>query len=204
MEHKISYSYRPPGFSIAEIVQDRKRIEFSHVKFDRSIIQELITALEGEGVLEKITVIDNEIRYRVSDYRLHRLLKESWKLYHEVIEAFMYLWFDIRTPSPDEKKWLKLVYGNKADGYRKLEQMFAKMFYERASVKEKRKKQETFVQDINQLFLYLYEDFETLRKSHGSVIQKYGYLIEKLLEYLFPRFMRKWFVNQSGKLICAF
>jgi hypothetical protein len=182
---KISYGYFLPGFNMVEIWKDveRRRLEFYYVDFARSDLQQEIDMLMSQGLLERIGEIDNEMRYRFPQ-RLQLVLAECWKLNDDLFGVMMRIFEYLRSPNKAEKKWLEFFYGN-------IEDLLRDLRHNRGSKKGKKRNS---VRNIKQSMLRIFDDFENLIDSQNLLANlKHRLFVQKLLEYIYPAFMRHMF-----------
>jgi len=182
---RIFYDYFLPGFSIVDILKGvgKHRLEFHYLDPTRLDLQEEIDILLNDGLLDQIGEVDNEIRYRFPQ-RLHSVLAECWKLNDDVFSIMKAIFEYLRSPKKEEKKWLEFFYGNVEDWLRDLR-------HNRSTKKGKKKKE---ILNIRQSMPQIHDNFENLIDSQNSLPTiKYRLFVQKLLEYIYPAFMRRSF-----------
>lgn len=181
---KISYEYFLPGFNIVEVWKAVGK-EFYYLDFTRSEIQGEINILLSQGVLIQIGEVDSEIRYRFPE-QLHLVLRKCWKLNDDLFFVMMRIFEYLRSPKDSEKKWLQFFYGGP------IEQLLRDYRHDRSSKKAKEKEavRNTFRESMPRI----HKNFENLTDSRNSLTNiKYRLFVEKLLEYIYPAFMRRSF-----------
>ena len=86
-----------------------------------------------------------------------------------------------RSPKKAEKKWLEFFYGNIEDSLRDFR-------HDRSTKKGKKRKS---IRNIRQSMPRIHDNFESIIDSQNSLQNmKYRILVQKLLEYIYPAFMR--------------
>lgn len=177
---EISYDYFLPGFGITDIskAMAKNPQQFYYLDFTRSDLQEKIDMLVTEDLMERIGEFDNQTRYRFSDqYALGRFTD----LYDDLFKVMGDIWEYLRSPKEEEKKWLEFFYGN-------VEGWLQDLRHNRSSRKRKNR---NAIDHITDSMPEIHKDFKNLIDGHKN--QKYTFFIDKLLEYVYPVFMRNPF-----------
>jgi hypothetical protein len=169
-----------PGFSIPEILDRKDLSEFRYFPLTRSVVQAEIDLWLDNGLLGKIGVYDNEVRYRYCDRQFQLALSDCW----EIFDDLMAVHYDIckyrRNPKKEEKRWLEFFYGSGIS----LDSALQEIRHNRRLYRRQKKQ----IKNIKLLMPLIHEEFEELT---GSLTTRKGqYLIHKLLEYIYPPFMR--------------
>jgi hypothetical protein len=156
---KISYGSFLPGFNIVEIWKavERRRLEFYHVDFTRSDLQQEIDMLMSQGLLERIGELDNEMRYRFPG-SLQLVLGQCMTLNDELLSVMLEKFEYLRSPNKAEKKWLEFFYGNIEDSLRDLR-------HNRSSKRGKKRKS---VRNIKQSMLRITDDFDLIYSRNNT------------------------------------
>ena len=97
------------------------------------------------------------------------------------MNVLLEIWKYRRNPKKEEKRWLQFFYGSgiSLDGF------LQEYRHDRSSYRRQKKK----IENIRLLMPLIHEEFEELT---GSLTTRKGqYLIHKLLEYIYPPFMRR-------------
>jgi hypothetical protein len=184
---KISFKYSIPGFSLSDILKavERNRLEFYHLlPIPRPDPQEEIDMPLAECLLERMREFDNEMRYWFSD---QFVLGKFRVLYDNLFKVMGDIWQYLRSPKQEEKKWFEFFYGN-AEGW------LQDLRHNRSS--NKRKNRDAIIH-ITESMSEIHKDFENLIDGHKN--QKYTFFIDKLLEYIYPVFMRNPFSSAFEK-----
>ncbi len=187
--HSVSYEYAPPGFCISEILKDTEASEFRFLPFDRSVIQNEIRLLLDNGiVVEHNGVFDGEKRYNLDRY-MRTDIDKCWELYYEIFDVVTQM-CKTRNPTKEEKRWFGFFYGSEPNG--PLERYLQDLRRDRHKVKRSKKYLKTH--DIETLMFFAHKKFKKLIESLDPGT-RYTFFIEKMLEFIYPFFMRNSFRN---------
>jgi hypothetical protein len=169
-----------PGFSIPEILDRKDLSEFCYFPLTRSLVQAEIDLWLANGLLEKIGVYDNEVRYRYCERSFQLALSDCW----EIFDDLMTVHYDIckyrRNPKKEEKRWLEFFYGSGIS----LDSALQEIRHNRRLYRRQKKQ----IENIRSLMPLIHEEFEEL--TDPLTTRNGQYLIHKLLEYIYPPFMR--------------
>ena len=180
----MTYNYSLPGFSVPEVIDRKDQLEFRYFPLTRSLVQAEIDLWLDNGLLEKIRVYDNEVRYRYCDRRFQLALSDCWDFFEDL---WGFLLFEIcryrRNPKNEEKRWLEFFFGRECNG--PIEQTLQDLRHNRKTYRRKKKE----IDNIKSSIPLIHKEFEELTDSLATT--KGQYLIHKLLEYIYPPFMRQ-------------
>jgi hypothetical protein len=138
--------------------------------------------LVTEGLVERIGEFENEPRYEFSKRHVLANIEELYDRINDIMSA---IWVYYRSPTEEEKSWSEFFLGY-VDGW------LQELRHNRSS--KKRKKREA-IGHIVESMLEINKDFEDL--IYPNMNQKFKFLMERLLEYIYPAFMRKSFSSEN-------
>ena len=180
IEKSHIYCYLP-GFSIPEILEGKDQFEFWYFPLTRSLVQAEIDLWLANGLLKEIGVYDNEVRYTYCDRSFQSALSDCWDFLDHLTNVLLKICKYRRNPKKEEKRWLEFFYGSgiSLDGF------LQEYRHDRSSYRRQKKK----IENIRLSMHLIHEEFEELTDSLTT--RKGQYLIHKLLEYIYPPFMRR-------------
>ena len=164
-----------PGFSIPEILEGKDLFEFWYFPLTRSSVQAEIDLWLANGLLKKIGVYDNEVRYTYCDRSFQSALSDCWEFLDHLTNVVLEICKYRRNPKKEEKRWLEFFYGSG----------FLQEYRHNRSSYRRQKKQ---IENIRSSMPLIHEEFEELTDSLTT--KKERYLNHKLLEYIYPPFLR--------------
>jgi hypothetical protein len=176
--NKTYYFCYLPGFSIAEILDQKDLSEFRYFPLTRSLVQAEIDVWLDNGLLEEIGAYDNEVRYRYCDRQFQLALSDCWDFFDDLMTVHYDICKYRRNPKKEEKRWLEFFYGSGIS----LDSALQRVRHDRSSYRRQKKQ----IENIRSLMHLIHEEFEELTLT----TRKGQYLIHKLLEYIYPPFMR--------------
>ena len=177
----------------------------------------ILTSIENNNI-DKITSI--KVKYKVKDSLLEDFIQKCILAYNmDVSERLKFAYiYELLNKSYTKpfKKWMKKIYGNK----RKLTELFDYMNYEKNQLKTKspitissqKKHYLKYIQTCdNDIFNYGLFDKDIKRditngkdeyklninKKYKTINHQYPFIIDILLDLLFPQFLRKIWYEQS-------
>lgn len=180
------------GIWLVEVLKawERRHLEFYYLDFTRSDLREEIDILLSDGLLDRIGELDNEIRYRFPR-RLQLVLGQCSELNDDLFSVMIRIFLYLRSPTLAEKKWLDFFYGHQTNG--PVEQWLRDLRHNRRFIKRKNK---YIISEIGESMRKIHKNFVNIMHSLSN--EKYRYFIEKILEYIYPPFMRKSFSYSDG------
>lgn len=191
---KVSHSYLLPGFSIPEIISDNyNRTEFWYVNPTRTELKNAVDAFLNEGMLERINEFDGEMRYKFPDYGLRDLMSQCKDLQDEVYSIILGICEYIREPNGEEKKWLETFYGASSRVSSVVDEHLLELRHDRRNYK---RQYQSKISSIKQLMANTHTSFENFMDSDANIIKKYV-VVGKLLEYIYPPYMRRSFSSSN-------
>lgn len=180
----MTYYYSLPGFSVPEVIDRKDQLEFRYVVLSRSLVQAEIDLWLENGLLAKIGVYDSEVRYRFCDRQFQMALSGCWDFFEDLWGFLLFkICRYIRNPKNEEKRWLEFFFGRECNG--PIEQTLQDLRHNRKTHRRKKKE----IDNIRSSIPLIHQEFEELTDSLATT--KGQYLIHKLLEYIYPDFMRQ-------------
>lgn len=165
--------------------------EFRHVPLSRSEIQEGIDLWLSEGLIKKVGVFDSEIRYCASNRHIQIAMNKCWELYDYLLTLICRI-CRMRSPKKEEKQWLTFFYGDESNS--PIDQWLAGLRHDRRNMINRYTKKEKAL--TRKFARYIQREFKKLAKSHWMTKQLW-FLVEKLLEYIYPPFMQRLGFNNN-------
>jgi hypothetical protein len=207
---KSEYSYQLPGISIKEFIKNNeseksKGLAYGHLDFkEDDEVNKYFKLLEDRRLIEKVirsrylTILNEEDRYIFVDNtnnkedtnKLKEFFKECWLLHGRVTIYLYQKWKSIQKPTREERIWCEHFWGNQ-----RTNQILIDCDKERVKLnKRKNQKDKQDKEDIqkllNSLIIGLKKKFELIQKTYSDIIENYSYLINPLLNSIYPQFLR--------------
>jgi hypothetical protein len=139
--------------------------------------------------LDQIGELDTEMRYRFPS-RLQLVLGQCSELNDDLFSVMIRIFANLRSPTIAEKRWLDF-YGRQTNG--PVEQWLRDLRHNRRFIKRKNK---NIISEIGRSTHKIHKNFVNIMGWLSN--EKYRYFIEKILEYIYPPFMRKSFSHSNG------
>ncbi len=198
-------SYQLPGFGLSDFLNETNLLmstqagAFAYIRFEESELQDLFNSLlEHPPIIKKIDEIDGEIRYGVVDRRLAELIFDCSVIFTVIKAALEGKWKYIRAPDKVEYEWYRYFYGDV-----ETRSYFNKMFEQRRSQTGQLLKQWPRLKekDVKRVLRKVGEEqfaegaksakqmYDKLLRDHKDVLQKYSWLVERLVEKTSPQFL---------------
>ncbi len=183
------YRYDLPGLSKTDILESHSKPAFWHINFTEDEVQGMFDSLHNENdPMFRVVAFDHngEERYDVCDESLGELLDSCWKIHNLACFMAETIWKSVRKPTEDERKWQELLKGKE-----KAANMF-RLFYEK---RKHLKNDSLFIKKVNERIKdcnnKLNDLVLDLKRTHASVIGKYQFPCDELLEIVYPKFLQQ-------------
>ena len=192
----FEYYYKLPGISIRDFVANyNPGLPYGHLSFKEDQVNEYFKLLENKGLIEKAKYFtsltpDEEERYNIvdkKDNRFKKFLKECWLLQGSTAIYPIPKWRGINKPTEEEKIWYEELWGKQ-----RTKQMLTSYSTYRITFKKNKNKQvekEIQTQLISHK-LALKNKFEKIQNEYPDIINAYSYLVDPLLNLVYPQFLR--------------
>jgi hypothetical protein len=113
------YYYTLPvgGVSVSDIVHHR-RFVFEHAGLTHEEVREAFDLLKEMDIIRPMNVLFGEMRYSLNPAHepLKELLREYWNIQGSIRYKMSEIWYHVRMPTSEERKWLELFEGEKIAG----------------------------------------------------------------------------------------
>jgi hypothetical protein len=177
----ILYHVKVLGLSVPD-VRIRDRPFFRNINFTIEEIQNVFDRLVELGIMNVIGNIWGVARYDFVDDWLREFITRLWG-HHELILNEMYSLYDTKShPSNERTAWLK--------DRRKWLGLFQDKIELESRIRndcfEHRKKE-----DASAWAELILQDYEELKKRYPDKIKKYEFILDRLLEVIYPPFLRR-------------
>src|SRR5215212_471110 len=168
---------------------------FDHVQFTEPEIQKAFNLLEKEGLIGKISkikanaleLLGEGARYDITDEDLKQFIKDCWReLFSGVHFRMMFTWKLFRSPSREERKWYKTLWGPK-----RASNFFSD--YKRNGKQELNMSKKEFDDKtcIARFDKFIPKELKRICNEYHDIIGKYPYPSMMLLELVYPPFLRE-------------
>jgi len=188
------YQYTVPGLSIRDILESRNKPAFWHINFTENEIEDLFDSLRYEkDPMFRVVAFDHdgELRYDVSDQSLRELLDTCYKINNLARFLAQQIWKCSRKPTDDGRKWLELH-----EGKQRAEEL-CRIFYEkRKHLKNDRRLVKGFEEEMKICINKLNRLMIIIKKNYASIIEKYQFPLDELMEIIYPKFLQLRFIQR--------
>ena len=188
------YQYIVPGLSKIDILESHNKPAFGHINFTEEEVQNLFDSLRNEeDPMFRVVAFDHdgEPRYDVSDQSLRELLDTCYKINNLARFLTQQIWKCSRKPTDDERKWLELL-----EGKQRAEEL-CRIFYEkRKHLKNDRRLVKGFEEEMKVCINKLNRLMLIRKKNYASIIEKYQFPLDELMEIINPKFLQQLFIQR--------
>jgi hypothetical protein len=194
------YYYQLPSISIREFIANKEKgLEYGHLNFKDNEVKEYFKLLEDKKLIEKVKsryleILNEEDRYIIVDNkdsnRLNGFLRDCWIL-HGMVNSYLFQkWKSIQKPTTEERTWCEHFWGRPRSN-----QILTDCDKEREKfnkIKNQKYKQdkEEIQKLLNQIIISLQRRYETIKNTYSDIIENYSYLVNPLLNLVYPHFFR--------------
>jgi hypothetical protein len=98
------------GITISQILDD-KRFPFQHLGFTSGELEQAFNTLRDERLIKVKGVLGNDIYYTSGGNGLYHLMRDCWIIHNQIMQKMSLVWMYFRSPTWQERKWLKIFYG---------------------------------------------------------------------------------------------
>jgi DNA-binding HxlR family transcriptional regulator len=111
------YTFPVGGVSISDVV-DYRGFVFEHAGLTYEEVRRAFDLLKEMDIIRPMKVLFGEIRYSFSPGHkpLKELLREYWRVQHDIFAKMNWIWHYIRKPTSEERRWLELFEGENRAG----------------------------------------------------------------------------------------